>query len=231
MRVADEKTKLKYELISKLTKDGFKLSYLEKLSNLGKSFPDDHDLEVECMVWMATIYEENDLTNEALTMYETILDMDHSAGQYLFVVLMNTMKLLFAQGNHEKSRAIFENYFDSPEIHFIAKLNLLAWHVETFDTTPSNMEQVRHSIDLIATKLGVACGGADMREEIMNLKRIHGESNRRHTEFEVGLKGKNKNEAIASLEKYIEADPIPFYKQMAKDSLVRLSGIQGDSRE
>jgi tetratricopeptide (TPR) repeat protein len=215
----DTQTEEKYRLIADLVADEYNPDHIERFRSLQEKYPHDGVLHCACQVWIATIYQMNGKTTEALNLYERLLDEHEQLGGYFASVLLSTLKLLVSEGQRTEAQAMFGRYLHSDELHNLAKLALISWYVENYETSEEELQTFRPLIDHIAQEMGVTINGMHLRNEIVNLKEIDHASNREYARLQISLRHKRNDEKMAALKKFIATDPIPFYKNLAQQLL------------
>jgi tetratricopeptide (TPR) repeat protein len=219
--------KEKYRLIADLVADEYHPDHIDRFRSLQEKYPHDGILRSACQVWIATIYQMNGKTTEALNLYERLLDDHEQLGGYFASVLLNTLKLLVSEGQRDEAHAMFSRYLHSDELHNFARLALISWYVENFEASEEELQTFRPLIDEVARQMGVTLSGMQMKSEILNLKQIDRESNHEYSRLQIALQHKGKEERAADLRQYIDKDPIPFYKNLAQQMLDGLEGEEG----
>ena len=123
----DTQTEEKYRLIADLVADEYNPDHIERFRSHQEKYPHDGVLHCACQVWIATIYQMNGKTTEALNLYERLLDDHEQLGGYFASVLLNTLKLLVSEGQRDEAHAMFSRYLQSDELHNFARLALISW--------------------------------------------------------------------------------------------------------
>lgn len=216
MSTNDQKRADKYEVISQLARERFPLWGIDKLKELQQKYPNDPRLQMECSVWIATVYEENGHRREALAIYEEAIRQPDLLGGLLPSLLPTVLKMWTGAGRLEEAVALFKQLIHHNNVHFMSRLSVLAWYARDGRASSAEIESFRPMLSGISEELGVSLTSDDSRSNILNLEKLNLASNHKHMQYQLSLNGKSKDERIALTREYLDSNPIPFYRKLAE---------------
>ena len=200
--------------------NGFDLSYANKFVELQTKYKDDAQLQKECAFWIAVVYAENNLPDEAVDIFIELIEAKDNLPEHFPNILIHTLQLLTKLHRLEEAHHLFITHiFDKELTPFLYTLGLLSWYVETFEPSDFELAKYEDLLDSAMDKLGFHSNEAELSRKIMHVTRVNSTTNIEYSTLLISLKGKLKNEKVQVLNEFIDSKPPDFYKRLAQEVL------------